>query len=190
MIINLSEFSRSARPVYDVGVKSYQAGQTSIELIGARIKIANDMTTQMPSAEKEIRADVIGFDRQGMDFFRRALQDITESFKNSYSGILKRPERHQSSISGYLRPLFKMNASCEYWDALREISVRENPIPSDYLIFLPEPDSKHPSRLDIVKALVPFKKSQQEAIISSFEDATTVIRITHGGVSAPQVILQ
>ncbi|PZP55535.1 MAG: hypothetical protein DI586_06555 [Micavibrio aeruginosavorus] len=178
------------RPKYNVGVKTYQSAQLNFEIIGKSLSVANDTVSQLPAEAKSVKGDEIAFDRQGMNYFRSALQSITEAFRATNGALLQRPDIHQSSIAGYLRPIFNMDRDgYDYWDALREISSRPNPIPRDYLIFLPEPDSKHPSRDDIIRALVPFRKAQREALGSAWKDETSVIRISHDGLSQPGLIL-
>ncbi len=188
--LNASIKERDLRPKYDVGLTTYQSAQQVFEMIGKLSTIANDSVSQLPSEQQSLKGDEIAFDRQGMNYFRSALKTITEAFRASSGALLQRPDIHQPSISGYLRPIFNMDGNGhDYWDALREMSVLPNPIPRDYLIFLPDPDSKHPSRDDIIRALVPFRKTQRVALDAAWKDETSVIRISHDGLSQPGLVI-
>lgn len=192
MIIDLDSAikEKDLRPKFNVELKSYHSGQMIFHIIGQNLKVANDTVNQLPAEQKEIKADELAFDRQGMQYFRHALISITETFRGNKAGLLQRPSLHQSSISGYLRPLFNMESGIDYWDALREMSSRPNPIPKDYMIFMPDPDSRHPSRDDIIRSLVPFKKAQHEALLAVWKDEITAVQITHGGMAQPGFVLQ
>ena len=181
---------RALQPTYTVGVQAYHAGHLNIDMNGISFLMANDMLTQVADEEKEISADVIGLSREGLNYFRRTLITATENLKKTSSFDLQ-PTREGESLSSFIRPIFRMESGkgYDYWDALREMAKNPAPIPDEYLLFLPEPDSRRPSRDDIIRALVPFKKAQQEALKAGWEEETTAIRIRHNGLSKTGLIL-
>lgn len=182
MIIDLQARldEKALRPKFDVALSTYQASHLSFELIGQGRAISNDTASHLPVAQKEIKADEIIFDRQGMEHFRYLLSAITEKLKKDGRTLTQGPApgRHDS-ISAYLRPVFNMNTGFDYWDAMREINSRKNPIPKDYFILLPEPGARNPGRDDIIRALIPFQKAQREALTAGWDDGTSAIRISH-----------
>lgn len=193
MIISLSDElnKRAGTPRYDVGLQSYHPGQLEIELLGTHIKISNDTTTLLAAPKTEIRADELTASREGLNYFRHLLLSVTEQMRDRGDAQIAGPSTHHrhQKISDYLRPLFSVKANSEYFELVRKISAADIPVPHDYLVMLPDADARSPSRDDIIRALVPFKKAQRAALQSGWDDGTTALRISHRDMQPTSLIL-
>ncbi len=128
---------------------------------------------------KTITADRVVFDRQEIAYFRSAALTAAERMLGKGVGAMVCANPDSRNERDFLRPLFKSAAWTTILEMIGELRTADLPFPEDYLVMMPRPDSKNPSRDDVIRALVPFEKAQREALRAGWQDQTVAIRITH-----------
>lgn len=182
---------KAALPHFDINFLTFHSNLLPVEILGRKTLIANGPTVDVPSAAaiKDIPADELMVSKTGLEYFRYLLLSITERLAKDDPTAWKAPNPNTAKNEDCLRPVFNsvLQRGMTMWTVLRDMQKAKFPIPEDFIVFLPTDDSR---RDEVIRALVPFKKAQREALKASWEDDTVAFRITQSAAKPTALIIQ
>lgn len=180
---------KAAQPHFDVNFLKFHSNLMPVDLCGQKTLIANGSIMDLPAEDqvKDIPADELVFSKSGIEYFRYLALSITERLAKDDPTAWVAPNPDTAKNEDCLRPVFNsvLQRGITLWTVLREMQQSAFPIPKDFIVFLPKDDAR---RDEVIRALVPFKKAQREALKAGWEDDTVAFRITQSA-SRPTALL-
>ena len=181
---------KAAQPHFDVNFLKFHSNLVPTDVCGQKKLIANGPVMDLPTLDftKDIPADELVLSKSGIEYFRYLAVSITERLAKDDPTAWSAPNPNTAKNEDCLRPVFNsvLQKGITMWTALRELQQAKFPIPEDFIVFLPTDDAR---RDEVIRALVPFKKAQREALKAGWEDDTVAFRITQSAAKPSALIV-